>query len=276
MPIVQSNNNESKALTASRFRRLNNPVHAWGDVHSFVMSLPGLVGYWPGAVDIGASELLDVSGNGLHLTRNGDAKVGLDPATPFATYTAYDGTGDYFSHADDARLDIQGNESIIHFSDPGLVAMAWVWLNDISSALDRGIISKWTVAAPPQRSYMLNVREAEGAAEFLVSGNGSASFSVVTEFDLLLSDTWHFVAGRYATSSIEVWLDLNYAINQTSIPSTLFNGTSVFAVGSAFGDIFTGDMDGRIAHPVLCASRLSRLTIETFYQMTAPLFGKQV
>lgn len=272
MPIAHINNSELKTLDASRFRRLNNPVHAWGDVSNMVLSLPGLVGYWPGAVDGGTPLLLDVSKNGLHLTRNGSAVVSLTESTPFVPYLKLGGTGEYFSHADDARLDILGTEAIVASSSRGLTVAAWVYLNDIDSSLDQGIIAKWVSSG--QSSYLLGAYEAIRSVAFSVSNDGTTVDAVAnTDFNTLEGDVWFFLAGRFDPStSISVWWNSVSVTVNSGIPASIFQSTSNFTIGEVDGV----STDGRIALPWICASALPDVTIEAYYQMTAPLFAKQV
>lgn len=272
MPITQINNSESKSLTSSRSRRLNNPVHAWGDINSFVMSLPGLVGYWPGAVDIGTPLLLDVSGNGLHLTRTGDAEVALDPTTPLVGYLQFD--DGVFSHADDARLDILGTETIIDSALRGLTAMCWIYISDLAS-LDAAAISKWDAAS--QDSFRLGIDGGTRWAFFSVESPAGAGAGAATDADTFQDGIWYFLAGRYTPSvSVKVWLDLLTAEDTTSIPASLRNSTDIFRVGHETDALTGQDFNGRLAHPLICAAALPDVVIETFYQMTAPLFAKQV
>lgn len=272
MPITQLNNAEKKSLEASRFRRLNNPVHAWGDVHNFVMALPGLVGYWPGAVNRATPLLLDVSKNGLHLTRNGDAEVALDPFVPFAPYLNLDGTGDYFSHADDAKLDITGTEVIIDSSLRGLTMMMWVYF--ASSATQQSLMSKY-LPTGNQRGYLIQFDPFGMRLQFFLSSTGSNTPNLSSANDSITVATWHFVAARFTPSTeMALWTDDTKATTTTSIIASIFNNTSTFRIGE-IGSVGL-PLNGRIAFPLVCASALPDVVIETFYQMTAPLFGKQV
>lgn len=273
MPITQFNNTEKKSLDSSRFRRLNNPVHAWGDINSFVMSLPGLVGYWPGAIDRGTPLLLDVSGNGLHLTRNGDAVIRdhFDIARSFASFLELDGNGDYFSHADDARLDITGAEAIIDSSAQGLTMMAWVYLEALPAAgLSSYIMAKRAGAGTA--SYALRVAFDSGLYMEL-SANGTSISSTGVTYSTL--GEWHLVAGVFSNALNTFIPSVNLeAPGGGAFSSTIFAGTAPFTIGA--DGLGAQAWEGRISRPILCASALPQVVIDTYYQMTAPLFAKQV
>lgn len=270
MPLAQINNNEKKPLDASRFRRLYNVRHAWGDVHSFVMSLPGLVGYWPGAINRATPLLSDVSGNGLHLTLNGNAAVvdHFSISISFAPFLTFDGTNDYFSHVDNAKLDITGTESIIDPSIQGLTMMCWI---DPDNANGQ-IMGKWGAASNNSYRLFLN----SGDILMQVTGDGSTTVEQGYSSSIISAvGQWYFVAGVFSNANnlIYIYLD-GREPNTESFTSTVFNGTSQFTIGA--DSVAGSDYDGNVAKPILCACALPQVVINTYYQMTAPLYQKRV
>lgn len=267
----QLRNAELVALLSADFRRLNNPTHAWGDVTSFVLALPGLVGYWPGVVNISTPTLTDVSGNGLALTRNGDANVGAYNLAPVLNF---DGTGDYFSHADDARLRVLGTEAIITASLRGMTQMCWARFARAPGTAST-LLSKWN-STGNQRSWAIG-RSAGGNAFFQASADGVSVHANInlTSTATMPASTWSFVAARFVPSGVSsVFLNLERVNAGGNGPAALFNSTASFVVGGLASA--TSLHNGLIAFPVLCASALSNVQIEMFATMTAPLFGPAI
>ena len=79
-------------------------------VAALYQSLPCLRFLGLGGLGSGG-EWRDVSGNGMHLTYNGNPQMGF--TTQGAPWFAYDGVGVYHSHADDAHFDITGTETTV-------------------------------------------------------------------------------------------------------------------------------------------------------------------
>lgn len=250
------------------FRRLNNPAHAWGDVISLYKMLPGLVGFWPcntlGSSSSNTTNLTDCSGKGLHLTRNGAPVISYDNVAPFVNL---DGASDYFSHADASAFDILGTESHVESGDRGLTMGAWVRYGSLSGT--QAIMAKW--ASPV--SYLLD-KNASNYPRFGISSNGS-SFTLLTHAPstALAIDTWYFIVARLIPSSeMKVFLDKDSSLSTSSIPSSIYNSSSIFAIGSTTG----GGVyhNGDISLAFLCKMALDDYWIETLYDFTAPLFGK--
>lgn len=261
---TQQQNQDMVSLLASQFRLLYNPVHSFADAIGMLQMFPGLRGLWPGSVVGASGQMNDLSTNGLHLTNNSNALFDNDGLAP---YTEYDGTADYHSRTDEAAFDIIGNEAYI--ANPGLTLGCWMYPQRNTNA--ESLISKADGVSFANTSYYLFNRGdvANDPAEFLVS-SGAAGF-LVRSTDSVVPDTWQFVVGRYIPSSeIRVWVNGNSTVNTTSIPATLANSTIAFNIAARNAGNF---YDGRVSLAFLCASAVPNIFINTFYQMTAPLFN---
>lgn len=254
---------------SAKFRRLNNPTHAMADAVGMLQMLPGVAGIWHCATGGGSgskNKLTDLSGNGLHLSRNGTASV---DAENLVSYIDYNGTTGYYSYADDAAFDIQGNETYVNSSWQGLTIGGWFYFDAVGSFV--------TLAgkrdASTNLSYYIQMTSGN-VARFVVSGDGSTAI-VVDSTDTISTGVWKFICGRYDPSdNIVIFLNDEKVANFTSIPATIFNGSGNFAIGaSGHGANF---LNGRSALIFLCASLVQDQFITTFYQMTAPLFGVTV
>jgi len=248
---------------SSDFRKLYDPAHAFADAVSMLKMFPGIRGIWPSSVVGDTGQMVDVSGNGLHLTNTNNALIGYTSNT-LIPRALYNGSTQYHTRADSAYFDITGTESYI--DQNGLTIGAWVKFDTAASTTEM-IISKWLGS---NLSYNIN-RTATGELRFSITNNGTTAVLIDTT-DIMLLDTWYFVCGRF-TPSAELMAQINgtQVVNTTSIPASIFSGTSVFRLAADGGG--GALLDGRISLAFLCASALSDAHINTFYQFTAPLFG---
>lgn len=264
---IQEQNQDMVSLLSAYFRLLYNPVHAFADAVSMLQMFPGLRGLWPGSAIDGSGNLRDFSGNGLLLTRNGG--VSTFPDKGLVPTINYNGTTAYHNRADEAAFDIIGNETYVGGPYQGLTIGSWVFFDNVASATE-GISGKWNTAA--NRSYRI-ARFSNGAAFFEVSVDGAVATQVFTAG--IVGAAAAFVCGRFDPSSeLKVWLNGETNTNTTSIPATIFNSSADFVIGGIHGG--SQLLDGRIALSFLCAAALPDVFINTFYQMTAPLFGISV
>lgn len=246
----------------SDFRKLYNPAHAFADAIGMLQMLPGLVGLWPcnkvGSSSSDITSLVDISDSELHLTAVSGGSVG---SVGLAPYLDFNGSSDYFSHVDASAFDIIGNESNIITN--GLTMGMWINFSG-GMGSSQFIGYKW---AASNQSYLL-YKPSIDSISFAVSNNGTAT-TIVHSDDAALVDTWYFVCGRYIPSTeIKVYINNNTTTNTTSIPATLYNGNSIFALGGP-----TNLFNGNMSLAFLCKAALSDSTINTFFQFTAPLFG---
>jgi len=264
---IQEQNQEMVSLLSAYFRLLYNPIHAMSDAISMLQMFPDIVGIWPGSVAGGGSAnnnmLVDISGNALHLTKNGGTTFNISNLIP---YVNYNGTTAYYSHADATIFDIVGNESYIGGTVQGLTIGGWFYIENISPGSSEHMIGKGASAYLLQHdtSNQFRFRVYDGATAYAV---GTTTATV---------NNWYFVCGRYDPSTA-VSIKVNSAAfedNTTSIPSSLNNSADGFAIGaSAAGASF---FDGRSCFNFLTASFVPNQFIDAYYQMTAPLFGVSV
>lgn len=255
---------------SAKFRRLNNPAHAMVDAVGMLRMFPGVVGIWPGGVFGGGSasqsKLVDVSGNGLHLTRNGTT---LARSTGLASYIEYDGSSGFYEHADASIFDIVGTETYIGASLRGLTIGCWVYFSALGT--NEAVMSK--MGASGNFSYILHKLSSNDAINFRISSDGSTLVSVTS--DTLSAPRWYFICGRYDPSAeLKIWLNGDAVSNTTSIPATIFSGNGPFAIGTYNSGVHL--FDGYVSLAFLCAAAVPDIFIDTYFQMTTPLFGVSV
>lgn len=253
---------------SAKFRRLNNPAHAMADAIGMLQMFPGVVGIWPGSVAGGGSGnqnmLVDVSGNALHLTKNGGTLFG---ATDLRSYITYNGSTGYYSHADANIFDIVGNESYIAGAVQGLTIGGWFYVADATPATSEYLIGKGI------NTYVIQHITSANTLRFRVY-DGATAYAVGSVVPA--ASNWYFVCGRYDPSTA-VSIKVNNADFEdftTSIPAALNTNSAGFAIGAdAAGTNF---FNGRACLSFLCAAAVPDVFIDTFFQFTAPLFGVTV
>src|SRR5512139_445268 len=110
---IQERNAELVDMLRADFQPRNEMAFSWGNAYSVFIQLPGLRGLWIMSGVTGAGSVRDNSNNAMTLSGAGDVDFGLDLTTArcLATYSHFDGTGDYLYRADEAVLDITGTET---------------------------------------------------------------------------------------------------------------------------------------------------------------------
>ncbi len=241
---------------AQRGRELQDElqeVRAWGEAAGHTLLLARLRGFWPFSSADQAGSVYDLSGQGRTLTQNGNPVFSFGYLNPLVVL---DGTGDYFSRANEAGLDITG----------GLTMMIWVRFDDSASAIET-CMSKWLYTGN-QLSYRLS-RSAAGAGTAEISSDGSTVTSVTGE--TIGATTWTHLALRF-TASTELAVFVNHvkAVNTTSIPASIFNSTADLLIGGHG----TGSalMTGRLCLASICAIALSDEIILGKYHLERKLF----
>lgn len=256
---------------ATSFLRRNDKINRLGNVASHAQLIPGTVAFWPmSAINRSSGEIRDIA-RGMDLTRNGNPQIGT--YNDFLPYVIFDGTGDYYSRADELALRITGAETLFAAAVRGLTIMGWAWFNNAASSTE-SILSKWN-AAGDQRSYRL-IRNSSGNIVIQVSSAGTAGTVVVgTTAGTAGTGQWYFVAGRFVPSaSLDAWIGqgtITKTTNTTSIPASALAGTADLTVGGngAGGELITG----RISLLSLSANALSDAAISAFHQQTKVLAG---
>lgn len=255
------------ASMEAKFRRLNNPAHAMADAVGMLQMFPGIVGIWPGGVSGGGSanqnRMVDVSGNALHLTRNGSPTFN---AAQLRSIVSFNGTTDYYTHADAAIFDILGTETHIASALRGLTVGAWIFPSNALPAATEQIITKGGTSA-----YLIS-RGTTGLVNLWIS-DGVTPVAVASSAAVGIG--WAFVCGRFDPSTEQkLWINGTTYINTTSIPASIANVSNAFSVGAnGGGSSFFG---GNVALVFLAQAAVPDIFIDTYFQMTAPLFGVSV
>ena len=249
---------------SAKFRRLNNPAHAMADAVGMLQMFPGVVGIWPG--NIGASgRLNDLSGNALNLSNTGNAAINNDD---LASFFSYNGSSNYHSIASTALLNLTGTESFINGVIRGLTIGAWIYVRDDTPATHEYIIGKGA------DTYQLRHATSSNVLLFRINNSTPTAFTVGSTVPTV--NNWYFVCGRYVPST-KISIKVNSADfenNTTSIPASLNTDSTGFAIGADASGAFY--FDGRVCLSFLCAAAVPDIFIDTYFQMTAPLFGVTV
>lgn len=263
---VQRRNAEMVALLSQDFRRLNNPAHAWADAISMGLGLPGLVGLWPMSLTNGSGQAVDLV-NGQLLTNNNNAAFS-QAGTGLSAYIGFNGSTQYLSRTSSSTLAISGSEAFTAFAYRGLTLGAWVNF-DVTAAAIEAIIYK---RDGTNNAYSLE-RKATGEIRFTIY-NSNTAYAVDTAVTVA-AGAWTFVCGRFDPSTeLKVWANGETGVNTTSIPASIDTDAADFSIGASGTP--GSYLDGAISLAWVSNQYLSDQYIDTFYQMTAPLFGVNI
>lgn len=248
-------------LLGADFQKRYEPNFAFAQAIGMLQMFPGVVGIWPGSVTDGAGQMVDVSGNGNHLTNNNAAtfNAASDGLVPYVNIIA--ALSQYFSHLDGAPFDITGTEGFIGNVTgdiSGLTMGCWTKFDRL--ATQEAIISKVSGST----GYMLR-KESDNDLRFQIEAK-TFDFATVTA-----TTPYQFVAVKFEPSTrMTGWLNGDRAEDTASIPASITNTVIAFAIGSR---ISTDFFDGRVSLAFLCASAVPDVFITTFYQQSRALFG---
>ena len=250
---------------SAKFRRLNNPAHAMADAVGMLKMFPGVVGIWPGSATDGAGQMIDVSGNGNHLTNNNTATFNAESDKLVSYAECVRASSQYFSHTDGAPFDILGTES--HIAQNGLTFGCWMYTTEV---VYQGVISKSNNS--PNRSYRLFFYGPNGIGVNFSSDGSSAVQALNTASPIY---SWYCAIGRFTPSTaVDLFVNGVQTTETAGIPASLNNNAEIFSIGSIGGSGFY--LNGNTALMFLCAAAVPDIFIDTFYQFTAPLFGVNV
>lgn len=235
----------------------------WTEVVAGFQALPGLVGFWPmSSVQRSTGNVYDLSGQGRTLTYSGNPTFNYTGLVPYASL---DGTGDYFTRADETDIDILGTETIYNSSVRGLTLGGWFYFNSLGSR--RILISKSNDTT--NSSYWLELNSGNGVSFYI--GNG-VSFYNANSANVIAVNTWYHICGVYIPStSVSVFLNGVKVTYSTSIPSTLLNSTFPFNIGT-YNNTGLLPLSGRASLCFLSANALSNSIINGLYQRSRLLF----
>jgi len=266
---VQRRNSEMVDLLAADFQPRYEPQFAWKSAVSQHQVLPGLRGFWPTSSVDTNGDLIDMSGQGNHLTLNGNPwRRGYN----LAPTCDLDGVGDYFSHVGGigSWCDILGSETYILQAWRGLTIGGW-FLFDNAAGVEEYMISKWDTGGN-ERSYRL-VRRVAGGIRFSVSDDGTAVDDVDTT-SAPAADEWFWACGRYTdnTEEIDIWYNTETAnLALAGWGGTLRSNATDFLIGGRHGGATL--MTGRFSLAFCCTAALSNAIIGQLFQQTRAMFN---
>jgi hypothetical protein len=224
------------------------------------LALPGLVGFWPmSSVQRSTGNVYDLSGQGRTLTYNGNPTFNYTGLVPYANL---DGTGDYFSRADESDLDILGTETIYNSTVRGLTLGGWFYVSSSNGV----ILSKFTSGTG------WYIQADGGSYRFGLSNNGGITTYAVTNTVLTNTARWYWMVGRFIpSSSISMRIDSTIVTNSTSIPASIANNAGSFQISGIGGA--SQLLTGRASLCFLCANALSDAIISSLFEQTRGVFG---
>lgn len=245
------------------FQLRNEPNFACGQALSTLLALPGLRGLWPMSVVSSTPTAIDVSGLGKALAYNGNPTFGYSGLAPCINL---DGTGDFLSRADEADLDIIGNEAYI--ASKGLTVGGWFSATALAAV--SMLISKNTDAGN-QRSWYIFVNTPSNLPTWRISTTGAAVVTLAHTTAMSLA-TWYFIAARFTPSTeMAIWVNGTKVTGVAGIPATLFNSSADLQIGANNAGINL--LNGRASNVFLCASAVPDVQIFNVYQQTRAMYG---
>lgn len=223
------------------------------------INLPGLRGYWPMSVVDYTGKAKDHSGASSDLSRVGSPTFGFDGNSYVQC-----GAGNDFLTGFTSQQQITGTEAWIDPAIRGLTLGCWVNVTT-GPVTTEGLITRWGGATI--KSYLLYFVSG-GALRFGVSVDGTAS--TLVQSGVLTVGQWFFVAGRFIPSTeIAIFVNGVKVVNTTSVPATLFAGTSVFELGRYLSNnAFI--LHGKMRDAFLCQAVLADAQIENLRLSSLP------
>lgn len=264
---VQQHNPEMVDLLRSSFVHKQDKAYALAATLQLISAQPGLVGFWPfSSVNPANGNAFDYAGQSRTLTYNGNPQYSLNGLLP---YLAFDGTGDYLSRADEAGLDITGAEAFYATALRGLTMGGWFYPTNLSAI--NTLMSKYS-ATGEQRSYRLLINT-NSTVTAQVSSLGSAASTISqTTTGTVTLNAWNCLYMRYVPGSeLSVFINNTEEVNTTSIPASIYVGTSTFQISGY--ETTTQLFFGRVALPFLAANALPDNNLTALYRMALPLFS---
>lgn len=263
--MAQLNNPELVRNITPYFHRRDDLALNIAHTIPFVQAFPGLVGFWPhGDREIG--------GYGLTCTGSGTIDT-IQYDNNIVPYVQYDQAGSaHLTRADEALLDITGAEAYVGSGSQGLTMGGWWQVSNAGNQED--LMAKW---AAGQKSYIM-YKDTSEQLNFKVSSNGSAETTLTTTLTVSV-DTWFFAVSWYNPSTeMRIYYglsddnDLTVENTTSSIAASIHSGTADFYLGTE--SALSNYLDGRSSMTFLVRGRLPAIYIETFFDLTSPLFAR--
>lgn len=185
---------------------------------------------------------------GYTLTNNGTVTFGAGKNSNAATF---DGTNS-LSRDDEAGISITG-------------AQTWAcWIKPDAFTVTH--MSKW-LGTGDQRSILFDL-QADGTVRVIVSGSGGGGNTTTATILPVVTGVWTHVAFSYAPStSVQIYINgFLKATNTTSIPASIFDGSSRLELGGANAAAsFDGQIDDAcIFNKTLSLAEIKWLVSNTF------------
>ena len=273
MVSTQKRNPEMVDILRADFQARYEPNFAWVNAMSAFQMLPGLRGFWPmsGYSSLAAiANALDYGGAQRHLTNNGPAVLTYSNLIPVLYF---DGTNDYLSRADEAGLDILGNEAYIATTVQGLTMGGWFRFSTLPVGAIKGVIGKWDTGGN-DRSYLIYINNGTSSPTFDISNGGAATSATVTSSVTMSQDGWYFIVARFDPSTeINIIVNNTETTNAVGIPATLFNGAASFEIFSYNLGLAASRNHGYASLCFLTTTLLTDFHVNALFQQTRALFG---
>lgn len=264
LPLRRAINQQNDRLGVQEAKQLGPTL---GEFYGMWQGLPGLRGLWYPGSQNNAGAMYDQSGQGRTLTYNGNPTLSI--YNGLVPIEVLDGTGDVFTRADEAGLDILGTETTIASAYRGLTA-GGIFRIDSFGGGDRGLLSKYT-ATGNQRSYLLYTNNATPDARAIVSVDGTA-LTQVNHGTVLTTGAWYFIWMRFVPStSLAISVNGVTVTNVTSIPASIFNSTAGLNLGGFSAG--TSLLTGATALSFLAAAAFPDTLMANLFNRSRPLFG---
>lgn len=256
----------------SHFLHRNDKLNRWGNSIPSIQMFTGLRGLYPMASALGggsAGDAVDLSGNGLPLTYNGNPTYNYDEFVP---YISFDGTGDFLDHTDTGAndpFDILGTETYIASAVRGLTFGGWFRTADVTPAANNALIGKW-LAAGNQQSYEIRLLTT-GVLRGLVSIDGAAT-TTIDSTETISNDVWFNVALRLdpGNTDLSIFVNGEEDVNAAA-PASIFGSSADFAIGGSSGglNLLTGDA----SKCWVCAAALHARQIRGAFEQAKKLYN---
>jgi hypothetical protein len=213
-------------------------VHEAAEWEGMVKSLPGLRGYWTMnslAQPASVNEWRSSAGDAMDLDLIGSVPAGTGEYSFGSTWGrnvgAITGGSHHFTRADSAQFDITGTENNVHVTNRGLSLGGIVRLSNISYTNSRGWAGKW--GGGTQKSYLVYFNgSGTNKFAFAASQDGSTSIYCTNSRTAVLNE-WIFFLAEFDAYDTDMRLRINgTTATQTSGPSSLFNSTANFDIGT--------------------------------------------
>ena len=229
---------------------------------------PDVLAFWPmilDGADEGSSLVLDMTGNGHHLSNTGGVTYGAGPGT----YAVMDGVEWLFREAQ-ASLDL-------------LVPMTcgcWFWLADDVLNVNPALIAKFDDDSS-RYNYLLNGGTPGSVNPFfqmdLISGVTVRTI-VAVHTSAIAAEAWHHVVGRASVSGVnhvaEVFLDGVKVVGTSQLVTfQSITNEQPLVVGAAHPDVGDNRLRGRMTNGFLAAEAMADEDIEKMWAIQKGYFG---